>query len=99
MNEVKTHEVTVFLERPGVLGYSNATLEVARGDQIHWKSDFPFAVEFQGVSPCDRRKGGSDKGALRMKVRGDAGAGVYKYFVAAYANGAVVTDDPVIIIE
>jgi hypothetical protein len=99
MLKSKQHQIVLSLDPSGILTVDRPSVRVSRRDTIRWTSDLPFAVEFTPSSPCDRLKGSSSGGSLKMKVRGDSGPGRYEYFVAVYDGHRVVTEDPVIIIE
>jgi hypothetical protein len=84
-------------------------VDVKRTDTVDWTSSLEaFAIHFRdNHTPCDRRpgpgklekgharKGGKIEGAVRRQaIIGPP----YKYFVAAYVNGEIQTDDPDMIV-
>lgn len=88
-------------------------LEVRRTETVDWEVDSKsyldaFAIHFRDdETPCGRRngngkleKGNAKKnGKIEGTVRPQAIIGKrYKYFVAAYVNGEVQTDDPDMIV-
>jgi hypothetical protein len=69
---------------------------VPLGATISWSCPWPFAVQFEWDAPLDAvyRHGK----LLQMKVRPDAVPNrCYKYVIAVYKDGAVLSIDPVII--
>ncbi len=76
---------------------------VHRGGVIKWKcqdKDYHFAVNLGYNSPCNKIKeqAGPD-GEITLTEMTDASPGEYKYFIAVFKDGDLLTEDPRFIVR
>jgi hypothetical protein len=109
--EAEIRKVELLLSSGGILYKFNGKelpfmrLWVRAGDEVAFKSAFPFAIHFSPVSPfpyldgAGERKPKSESFQLSMRIRDDIEPGYYKFFVALAAENRVHTDDPDLIVD
>lgn len=76
---------------------------VPRGGVLEWRCQdkhYHFALNLGYNSPCDKIKeqAGPD-GEITLTVMTDASPGEYKYFIAVFKDGDLLTEDPRFIVR
>jgi hypothetical protein len=111
--ESEIRKVELLLSSGGILyKFSGKELPFMRlwvhaGDEVVFKSAFPFAIHFSPVSPFPyldgagerKNKTKSEPFCLSMRIRDDIEPGYYKFFVALAVENRVYTDDPDLIVD
>ena len=99
------HTINITVSNSGQFTYTTTTTPpdspVGKDDRIKWTcGSGNFAVQFNGMSPTEKRKGKKPVGNdIDMQIRRDVGPGAYKYTVAVAVLAEVFIDDPEIIID
>jgi len=73
-------------------------MEVRRGENVQFNCASAFAVHFSGKTPFPQVSLRGSRSIKTGTIPDDMPYETYKYFVAVYENGQVLTADPDIII-
>ncbi len=93
----KTVPISITVDEEGNIRCDRA--EARRGNWVQWDSEYTFAIDFSKTTPFRKFKFQSRQNRVRAQVifRGAEETGTtwtFKYFVAVYYEGKVLTLDP-----